>query len=432
LRRYFVAKTAPKPSVKSKAGIKAVATKVAKSAANTRSTKTPQVNASSQSKKAEFLPTPRLRVMTIVGTRPEFIRLSRVITKLDTYCDHVLVHTGQSYDYELSEIFFKELNIRPPDVFLEAAGETGVQTVGQILIEVDKLFEQDRPDAVLILGDTNSALAAIAAKRRHIPIFHMEAGNRCFDFRVPEEINRKIVDHIADINLPYSALARDYLLAEGLPADQIIKTGSPLREVLTHYAKQIAKSTILQKLKLKPGQYFVVSAHREENVDSPQNLSRLITLLNILAVRFGLLVIVSTHPRTQARLAKLKLETNPLVRFEKPFGFFDYVTLQQNARCVLSDSGTITEESSILNFPALNLREVHERPEGMEEGSVMLVGLNSERVLQALEIVLSQSRGSERDLNLVADYAPMNVSDKVLRIILSYSDFVNRKIWNKN
>jgi UDP-N-acetylglucosamine 2-epimerase (non-hydrolysing) len=307
-----------------------------------------------------------------------------------------------------------------------------VQTVGQILIEVDKLFEQDRPDAVLILGDTNSALAAIAAKRRHIPIFHMEAGNRCFDFRVPEEINRKIVDHIADINLPYSTLARDYLLAEGLPADQIIKIGSPLREVLTHYAKQIAKSTILRKLKLKPGQYFVVSAHREENVDSPQNLTRLITLLNILAVRFGLPVIVSTHPRTQARLAKLKLETNPLVQFEKPFGFFDYVTLQQNARCVLSDSGTITEESSILNFPALNLREVHERPEGMEEGSVMLVGLNSERVLQALELLMSQTRGSKRDLDLVTDYAPLNVSDKVLRIILSYTDFVNRKIWKKS
>jgi len=426
-----VAKTAPKPSVKNKVGIKVSVKKVTKPTTNARLKKSPQAKANSQSKRPEFLPTPRLRVMTIVGTRPEFIRLSRVIDKLDTYCDHVLVHTGQCYDYELSEIFFKELNIRTPDIFLEAAGETGVQTVGQILIEVDKLFEQDRPDAVLILGDTNSALAAIAAKRRHIPIFHMEAGNRCFDFRVPEEINRKIVDHIADINLPYSTLARDYLLAEGLPADQIIKTGSPLREVLTHYAKQIAKSTILRKLKLKPGQYFVVSAHREENVDSPQNLSRLITLLNILAVRFGLPVIVSTHPRTQTRLTKLKLETNPLVQFEKPFGFFDYVTLQQNARCVLSDSGTITEESSILNFPAINLREVHERPEGMEEGSVMLVGLNSERVLQALELLMSQTRGSKRDLDLVADYAPLNVSDKVLRIILSYTDFVNRKIWKK-
>jgi len=432
LRRCFVAKTAPKPSVKTKAAIKAVAKKIAKPAINARSTKKPQVKASSQSKLAEFLPTPRLRVMTIVGTRPEFIRLSRIIDKLDTYCDHILVHTGQSYDYELSEIFFKELSIRTPDVFLEAAGETGVQTVGQILIEVDKLFEQDRPDAVLILGDTNSALSAIAAKRRHIPIFHMEAGNRCFDFRVPEEINRKIVDHIADINLPYSTLARDYLLAEDLPADQIIKTGSPLREVLAHYAKQISKSTILRKLKLKPGQYFVVSAHREENIDSSQNLNRLIALLNILAVRFGLPVIVSTHPRTQARLAKLKLEMNPLVQFEKPFGFFDYVTLQQNARCVLSDSGTITEESSILNFPALNLREVHERPEGMEEGAVMLVGLNSERVLQALELSFTQSRGTERDLNLVRDYAPLNVSDKVLRIILSYTDFVNRKIWKKS
>jgi UDP-N-acetylglucosamine 2-epimerase len=380
---------------------------------------------------SDFLPTPRLRVMTIVGTRPEFIRLSRIIAKLDEYCEHTLVHTGQSYDYELSEIFFKELGIRAPDIFLEAAGETGVQTIGQILIAIDKVLEEDRPEAVLILGDTNSALAAIAAKRRHIPIFHMEAGNRCFDFRVPEEINRKIVDHIADINLPYSAIAREYLLAEGLPADQIIKTGSPLREVLTHYSKQISKSSILKKLNLKSGQYFVVSAHREENVDSPKNLAKLVTILNILTARFGLPVIVSTHPRTQSRLAKLNLQTNPLVRFEKPFGFFDYVTLQQNARCVLSDSGTITEESSIMNFPALNLREAHERPEGVEEGAVMMVGLNSERILQALELVKNQARGAKRDMNLVSDYVPLNVSEKVLRIILSYTDFVNRKIWKK-
>jgi len=379
----------------------------------------------------DFLPTPRLRVMTIVGTRPEFIRLSRIIPKLDEYCEHTLVHTGQSYDYELSEIFFKELGIRAPDIFLEAAGQTGVQTIGQILISIDRVLEDDRPDAILILGDTNSALTAIAAKRRHIPIFHMEAGNRCFDFRVPEEINRKIVDHIADINLPYSTIAREYLLAEGLPADQIIKTGSPLREVLAHYAKQIIKSSILKKLNLKSGQYFVVSAHREENVDSPKNLAQLVTILNILAVRFGLPVIVSTHPRTLARLAKLNLQTNPLVRFEKPFGFFDYVALQQNARCVLSDSGTITEESSIMNFPALNLREAHERPEGMEEGVVMIVGLNSERILQALEILTNQARGEKRVINLVADYASINVSEKVLRIILSYTDFVNRKIWNK-
>lgn len=379
----------------------------------------------------DFLPTPRLRVMTIVGTRPEFIRLSRIIPKLDEFCEHTLVHTGQSYDYELSEIFFKELGIREPDVFLEAAGDTGVQTIGQILIAIDKVFEEGRPDAVLILGDTNSALAAIAAKRRHIPIFHMEAGNRCFDFRVPEEINRKIVDHIADINLPYSTLAREYLLAEGLPADQIIKTGSPLREVLTHYEKPIAKSSILQKLNLKSGQYFVVSAHREENVDSPKNLEQLVTILNTLAVHFGFPVIVSTHPRTQSRLAKLNLESNPLVRFEKPFGFFDYVALQQNARCVLSDSGTITEESSILNFPALNLRETHERPEGMEEGSVMMVGLNPERILQAIDFLKNQSLSTKRNLNLVADYAPLNVSEKVLRIILSYTDFVNRKVWKK-
>jgi len=379
----------------------------------------------------DFLPTPRLRVMTIVGTRPEFIRLSRIIAKLDAHCEHTLVHTGQSFDYELSEIFFKELGIRAPDVFLEAAGATGVQTIGQILIAIDQVLEENRPDAVLILGDTNSALAAIAAKRRHIPIFHMEAGNRCFDYRVPEEINRKIVDHIADINLPYSNLAREYLLAEGLPPDQIIKTGSPLREVLTHYQKQIAKSSILTKLKLKPNQYFVVSTHREENVDSSKNLTQLVNLLNILTVRFGLPVIVSTHPRTQARLAKLKLKTNSLVSFEKPFGFFDYVALQKKARCVLSDSGTITEESSILNFPALNLREAHERPEGMEEAAVMMVGLNSERVLQALEILTTQARGVSSPLKMVADYAPLNVSDKVLRIILSYTDFVNHKIWNR-
>jgi UDP-N-acetylglucosamine 2-epimerase (non-hydrolysing) len=379
----------------------------------------------------DFLPTPRFRVMTIVGTRPEFIRLSRIIAKLDEYCEHTLVHTGQSYDYELSEIFFKELGIRTPDIFLEAAGETGVQTIGQILIAIDRVLEDDRPDAVLILGDTNSALAAIAAKRRHIPIFHMEAGNRCFDFRVPEEINRKIVDHVADINLPYSTIAREYLLAEGLPADQIIKTGSPMREVLTHYAKQIAKSSILKKLNLKSGQYFVVSAHREENVDSPKNLAQLVTILNILAVRFGLPVIVSTHPRTQGRLAKLNLQTNPRVRYESPFGFFDYVALQQNSRCVLSDSGSITEESSIMNFPALNLREAHERPEGMEEGAVIMVGLDPERILQALELIKNQARDAKRDINLVADYAPLNVSEKVLRIILSYTDFVNSKTWKK-
>jgi len=350
---------------------------------------------------------------------------------LDTHCEHTLVHTGQSFDYELSEIFFKELGIRKPDIFLDAAGATGVQTIGQILIAIDQALEKDSPDAVLILGDTNSALAAIAAKRRHIPIFHMEAGNRCFDYRVPEEINRKIVDHIADINLPYSTLAREYLLAEGLPPDQIIKTGSPLREVLNHYQKQIAKSSILAKLKIKPDQYFVVSAHREENVDSLKNLTQLVTILNILAVRFGLPIIVSTHPRTQARLAKLKLQSNGLVRFEKPFGFFDYVALQQHARCVLSDSGTITEEASILNFPALNLREAHERPEGLEEGAVMMVGLNAERILQALEVLKNQSRGVSRTLNMVADYAPLNVSDKVLRIILSYTDFVNHKTWKR-
>jgi len=422
----------PSHSALKKATIKSVTNLARKPSTKARSRGSNTVRAQIPKKTTNpLLPTPRLRIMTIVGTRPEFIRLSRIIAKLDTHCDHVLVHTGQSYDYELSGVFFKELRIREPDVFLEAAGSTGVETVGQILIAIDQVLQEDRPDAVLILGDTNSALAAIAAKRRHIPIFHMEAGNRCFDFRVPEEVNRKIVDHIADINLPYSTLARDYLLAEGLPADQIIKTGSPLREVLTHYAKQIAKSTVLQKLKLKSGQYFIVSAHREETVDLPHNLAQLVAILNILATRFGLPVIVSTHPRTQDRLAKLNLKTHPLVRFEKPFGFFDYVALQQQARCVLSDSGTITEESSILNFPALNLREVHERPEGMEEASVMLVGLNAERILQALTILQKQTRGLKRNLNLVSDYAPLNVSDKVLRIILSYTDFVNHKIWKK-
>ena len=379
--------------------------------------------------KTKALRTPRLRVMTIVGTRPELIRLSRIISKLDQYCDHVLVHTGQNYDYELSDIFFKELGIRKPDIFLESAGNTGIQTIGQILIAIDEVFAMNAPDAVLILGDTNSALAAIAAKRRHIPIFHMEAGNRCFDMRVPEEINRKIVDHISDINMPYSTLARDHLIAEGIAPDQIIKTGSPLREVLTYFAKSISKSNILTKLNLKPNQYFVVSIHREENVDAPENLAKLVHLLNNLATRFSLPIIVSTHPRTQARLAQLKLPTHALLQFQKPFGFFDYVALQKKARCTLSDSGTISEESSILNFPALNLREVHERPEGMEEAVVMMVGLDSDRVFQALEILQDQARDQKRDLELVKDYAPLNISEKVLRILLSYTDFVNRKVW---
>ena len=374
----------------------------------------------------------KLRVMTIVGTRPEIIRLSRVIEKLDTYCDHTLVHTGQNYDYELNQVFFDELGIRKPDVFLGAAGSTPAQTIGKIIADIDVVFEKYQPEALLILGDTNSTLAAIPAKRRKIPIFHMEAGNRCFDVLVPEEINRKIVDHIADINLTYSSIAREYLLREGLAPDQVIKTGSPMMEVLTYYKTKIEASTILKQLELVAGQYFVVSVHREENVDSPRNMSRLMDLLNALADQYQLPIIVSTHPRTQKKINEMSPKTNPLIRFLKPFGFLDYVSLQSNAKCVLSDSGTITEESSILNFPALNLREVHERPEGFEEAAVILVGINVDRVLQGLSIIENQARGNERTLHLVADYATDNVSDKVLRIIQSYTDFINRKTWKKS
>lgn len=373
----------------------------------------------------------KLKVMTIVGTRPEIIRLSRVIEKLDTYCDHTLVHTGQNYDYELNQVFFDELGIRKPDVFLGAAGTTPAQTIGKIIADIDVVFEKYQPEALLILGDTNSALAVIPAKRRKIPIFHMEAGNRCFDVLVPEEINRKIVDHIADINLTYSSIAREYLLREGLAPDQVIKTGSPMMEVLTYYRPKIEASTILKQLELVAGQYFVVSVHREENVDSPRNMSRLMDLLNALADQYQLPIIVSTHPRTQKKINEMSPKTNPLIRFLKPFGFLDYVSLQTQAKCVLSDSGTITEESSILNFPALNLREVQERPEGFEEAAVMLVGMSVDRVLQGLSIIENQSRGNERTLHLVADYATDNVSDKVLRIIQSYTDFINRKTWKK-
>lgn len=374
----------------------------------------------------------KLKVMTIVGTRPEIIRLSRVIEKLDTYCDHTLVHTGQNYDYELNQVFFDELSIRKPDVFLGAAGTTPAQTIGKIIADVDVMFEKYQPEALLILGDTNSALAAIPAKRRKIPIFHMEAGNRCFDVLVPEEINRKIVDHIADLNLTYSSIAREYLLREGLAPDQVIKTGSPMMEVLTYYRPRIEASTILKQLELVAGQYFVVSVHREENVDSPRNMSRLMDLLNALADQYQLPIIVSTHPRTQKKINEMSPKTNPLIRFLKPFGFLDYVSLQSNAKCVLSDSGTITEESSILNFPALNLREVQERPEGFEEAAVMLVGMSVDRVMQGLSIIENQARGNERTLHLVADYATDNVSDKVLRIIQSYTDFINRKTWKKS
>jgi UDP-N-acetylglucosamine 2-epimerase len=372
-----------------------------------------------------------LKVMTIVGTRPEIIRLSRVIEKLDRHCEHVLVHTGQNYDYELNELFFADLGIRRPDKFLAAAGATAAETIGRVIIEADQVLADYKPDALLLLGDTNSSLAAIAAKRRKVPIFHMEAGNRCFDFRVPEEINRRIVDHIADINLPYSAIARDYLLREGLPPDRIIKTGSPLREVLEHYREKIESSGVLTRLGLSEDSYFVVSLHREENVDAPATLRNLLELLAHLADRYAIPVIVSTHPRTRQRIDALGLSVHVKVLLHKPFGFFDYIKLQVSARAVLSDSGTITEESSILNFPALNLREVHERPEGFEEGSVMMVGLDANRIDQALGVLADQPRGSERLLRLVWDYEPTNVSDKVLRIILSYTDYVRHRVWGR-
>lgn len=371
----------------------------------------------------------KLRVMTIVGTRPEIIRLSRVIAKLDAYCDHTLVHTGQNYDYELNEVFFQELGIRRPDAFLNAAGASAAETIGKVIIAADQEFARHQPEALLVLGDTNSALAAIAAKRRKIPIFHMEAGNRCFDFRVPEEINRRIVDQVSDINLTYSAIARDYLLREGFPPDQVIRTGSPMREVLGHYRPAIDASDVLPRLGLAENGYFVVSSHREENVDDPVQLARLFDVMNAVAERFALPVIVSVHPRTRKRMEIAGLKAHPSIQFHKPFGFLDYVRLQACARAVLSDSGTITEESSILNFPALNLRDVHERPEGFEEAAVMFVGFDVERVLQGLAILQEQPRGSERLLHLVRDYAPDNVSDKVLRIILSYSGFVKRRTW---
>lgn len=374
-----------------------------------------------------------LKVMTVVGTRPEIIRLSRVMAQLDRHCEHVLVHTGQNYDYELNEVFFSDLGIRKPDHFLEAAGATAAETIAQVIMNVDWVLEETKPDALLILGDTNSCLAAIAAKRRKVPIFHMEAGNRCFDFRVPEEINRRIVDHTSDINLTYSQIARDYLLRENLPPDQVICTGSPMREVIEHYRPGIEASDVLARQGLTAGKYFVVSAHREENVDAPENLQRLLQIMNTLAERYQEPVIVSTHPRTRKRLEALlaKQPMHALVNFMKPFGFLDYIKLQCGARAVLSDSGTITEESSILNFPALNLREVHERPEGFEEAAVMMVGLDVARVLDGLAILATQPRGDERLLRLVNDYAPANVSDKVLRIIVSYTGFVNRKVWRK-
>ena len=372
-----------------------------------------------------------MKVMTIVGTRPEIIRLSRVMAILDQYCEHTIIHTGQNYDYELNEVFFNDLEIRKPDLFLGASGKTAAETIGQIIMSVDDALQKYQPEALLILGDTNSCLASISAKRRKIPIFHMEAGNRCFDFRVPEEINRKIVDHISDINLTYSDIAREYLLQEDFPADQIIKIGSPMKEVLEYYKNGIDHSDILSRLDLTKKDYFVVSSHREENVDSPKNLTNLIASLNLLSKHFEKPIIFSTHPRTREKLKSLSLHTSPLIQFHKPFGFLDYVKLQCEAICSLSDSGTITEESSILNFPALNLREVHERPEGFEEGSVMMVGYSFDRILQCLNILHSQKRNSERDINIVGDYDTSNVSLKVLRIIQSYTDFINRKVWKK-
>jgi UDP-N-acetylglucosamine 2-epimerase len=373
----------------------------------------------------------KLKIATVVGTRPEIIRLSCVMQALDRHCEQHIVHTGQNYDYELNEIFFQDLGLRRPDHFLGAAGTTAAETIGNVIIAVDKVLAEVQPEAVLVLGDTNSCLAAIPAKRRKIPIFHMEAGNRCFDQRVPEECNRRIVDHTADINLTYSDIAREYLLREGLPPDRVIKTGSPMFEVLNRQRERIEASDALQRLGLQAGQYFVVSAHREENVDSPVNLAKLHQMLNGVAEVYGLPLFVSTHPRTQKRIDAAGLKFHSLVNLHKPLGFTDYVRLQRDSKAVLSDSGTITEESSILNFPALNIREAHERPEGMEEASVMMTGLEAERVLQGLAILESQPRGEQRLLRQVSDYSMPNVSEKLVRIVQSYTDYVNRTVWRK-
>lgn len=371
-----------------------------------------------------------MKVATIIGTRPEIIRLSRIIPALDRYTDHVLIHSGQNYDYELNQIFFEDLEIRKPDFFLDSAGSTSAETIGQVIAYADVLLREIGPEAVLILGDTNSCLAAIAAKRLKIPVFHMEAGNRCFDERVPEEINRRIIDHISDVNLPYSTIAREYLLREGLPPDRVIKTGSPMYEVLHYYMPKIEASDALERLVLEPEGYYLVSAHREENVDSPQQFARLIDTLTHLA-ETGRRVIVSTHPRTRKRMEAEGVTLPANVELMKPFGFSDYVALQKSAKAVLSDSGTITEESSILNFPALNIRQAHERPEGMEEGAVMMVGLAWERIREGLQILEDQPRGEQRSLRMVRDYVAPNVSDKVVRIIMSYTDYVNRVVWRK-
>ncbi len=373
----------------------------------------------------------KLKVMTVVGTRPEIIRLARVIAKLDEHCEHVLVHTGQNYDYELNEVFFNDLGIRKPDYFLSAAGRSGAETIGNVIIAVDRLLVKVQPEVTLVLGDTNSCVALLPAKRRKVPTFHMEAGNRCFDMRVPEEINRRIVDHTADINMTYSTIARNHLLAEGLPPDRVIKTGSPMFEVLNHYREGIDSSDVLNLLGLTERQFFVVSAHREENIDSDKNFRKLVDVLNTVADQYNQPVIVSTHPRTQKRIDAMGVKFHANVQLLKPLGFKDYNKLQLCAHAVLSDSGTISEESSILNFPALNLREAHERPEGMEEAAVMMVGLEVERVLQGLSILESQSFGEERNMRLVADYSMPNVADKVVRIIHSYRDYVMRTVWKQ-
>jgi UDP-N-acetylglucosamine 2-epimerase (non-hydrolysing) len=375
----------------------------------------------------------RLKVMTVVGTRPEIIRLARVMSALDNSkaIEHIIVHTGQNYDYELNQIFFDDLQIRKPDYFLNAAGATATETIGKILINIDPLLEEIKPDAFLVLGDTNSCLCAIPAKKRHIPIFHMEAGNRCFDQRVPEETNRKIVDHISDINLTYSDIAREYLLREGLSADRIIKTGSPMFEVLNHYLGSIKNSDIITRLNLEQFKYFVVSAHREENINNETNFTDLFTSLNLVAEKYNLPIIVSTHPRTRKRIDEKGIQLHKNIQLLKPLGFNDYNALQMNANAVLSDSGTISEESSILNFPALNIRQAHERPEAMEEASVMMVGLNPERILQGLIELESQKRGEERTLRTVSDYSMPNVSEKVVRIIISYVDYIKRVVWSE-
>jgi len=373
----------------------------------------------------------KLKITTVVGTRPEIIRLACVMGKLDKYCEHILIHTGQNYDYELNEIFFNDLGIRKPDYFLGAAGATGAETIGNVITKVDKVLSNIKPDAMLVLGDTNSCMAVLSAKRRKIPTFHMEAGNRCFDQRVPEEINRRLVDHMADINLTYSSIARDYLLSEGLPSDMVIKTGSPMFEVLNAYRDGIESSDVLTRLGIKEYEFFVVSVHREENVDSDKNFLNLMESLNAIAEIYQMPIIVSTHPRTQKRIDGMKVELNPMIQLLKPLGFKDYNKLQISSKAVLSDSGTINEEASIMNFPALNLREAHERPESMEEAVAIMTGLEKERIIQSLAIIDNQPRGKKRLIRQVSDYSMPNVSDKILRIIHSYTDYVNRVVWKK-